>query len=279
MRVLCVLLALGIAAAGPVAAQETFECTTPGTGVTPKIVGGKPIDWEDVPWQVLIKKDRRRRGMVVWCGGALLGKRWVLTAAHCFAPDDPPSRFEIWHGTSSSLSGGIRREIDRILIHGDYIHSDVAAGNDIALLRLAEPIEEAGQYRAQLLEPSLLETYTEEGGCATVTGWGRLDFYDEKPSPTLQAADVRITSQAACSTSYSIRDIPIGDTMMCASLPGRDSCQGDSGGPLVIEAPTGFALAGIVSFGIGCADPGFPGVYTRVSSFIPWIKQTIQANP
>jgi len=80
---------------------------------------------------------------------------------------------------------------------------------------------------------------------------------------------VNYVSNSVCNASYG----RITDAMLCAAAPSKDSCQGDSGGPLV-KARTGnnnYALAGVVSWGRGCAQPGFPGVYARVTSVLGWI--------
>ncbi len=118
------------------------------------------------------------------------------------------------------------------------------------------------------------------GVTATVTGWGnRLPNGQDYPA-ALQEVEVPIQSNADCRQAY---PGGITDNMLCAGLPegGKDSCQGDSGGPLVVfsAARSRWELAGIVSWGLGCAAPGLPGVYTRVSRFHRWIADETGTDP
>lgn len=115
------------------------------------------------------------------------------------------------------------------------------------------------------------ETYVGVRGIAS--GWGTLKE-DGKPSCVLQEVEVPVISNEECrNTNYSSK--MISDNMMCAGYPAtgqKDTCQGDSGGPLVRERDDKkYELIGIVSWGNGCARPGYPGVYTRVTRYLDWI--------
>ena len=106
-----------------------------------------------------------------------------------------------------------------------------------------------------------------------VSGWGSLTFQAPNLPPSLHYVSVPIVSQADCNKAYS-NDIT--SNMICAGLEegGKDSCQGDSGGPLVcMQGDNKPVITGVVSFGIGCAFPGFPGVYSKVTSHLSWIKR------
>ncbi|RWS29729.1 Trypsin-like serine protease 3, partial [Leptotrombidium deliense] len=146
---------------------------------------------------------------------------------------------------------------------------------DLALLRFNEPVN----FRRNIIPvciPSGNKTYVNQS--ATVAGWGRL--YEDGPLPdTLQHVDVPVITNKACEQMYRqagyIEDIP--NIFLCAGLAkgAKDSCEGDSGGPLVIEEDGQFNLIGIISWGIGCALPNQPGVYTRITEFSNWIHQII----
>lgn len=113
------------------------------------------------------------------------------------------------------------------------------------------------------------------GTKAIATGWGTLKE-DGKPSCILQEVEVPVISNDKCVAETNYTSKMITANMLCAGYPGkgeRDSCQGDSGGPLVVERPDKrLVLIGVVSWGNGCARKDFPGVYTRVTRFMKWIK-------
>lgn len=112
------------------------------------------------------------------------------------------------------------------------------------------------------------------GRKATVAGWGRVGVNDN-PSYLLKKADVQIMTLSECNrTSIGPH---LADTMMCAYAQNTDACQGDSGGPLVY-ARNGRKMEqiGVVSWGIGCASDGVPGVYTKVTDYLDWIHDNTQ---
>ena len=108
---------------------------------------------------------------------------------------------------------------------------------------------------------------------AVVTGWGRLKYRGPLPA-ILHKVELRTQSNEECREKYGRR--AISENMICAAAPGKDSCQGDSGGPLaVLGQDNSYSQIGVVSWGDGCAKQGYPGVYTRVTSLLGWIQQTI----
>ena len=119
------------------------------------------------------------------------------------------------------------------------------------------------------------------GRSATVTGWGTTSS-GGKTSTVLRGVDVTVLSNNDCRTKYSYPSSWITDQMLCANAPekegGKDACQGDSGGPLTISSSSShsnqeqFDLIGVVSWGIGCGHPKYPGVYARVSKQLRWIR-------
>ena len=112
-----------------------------------------------------------------------------------------------------------------------------------------------------------------ENVSALVTGWGRLS-YSGPMADILQEVTVSTMTNIACARSHG--DHKITDNMICAKETGKDSCEGDSGGPLaVLGQDNSYRQIGVVSWGKGCARPGYPGVYTRVSSLLGWIQDMI----
>ena len=129
-----------------------------------------------------------------------------------------------------------------------------------------------------MVQPICLPSPTQDydNVSAVVTGWGDT-LNSSNPSPAiLQKVTVRTQSNEQCrGEKYGRR--AISENMICAAAPGKDSCQGDSGGPLaVLGQDTSYSQIGVVSWGDGCAKPGYPGVYTRVTSLLGWIQQTIK---
>uniref|UniRef100_A0A3B3HPX4 Peptidase S1 domain-containing protein n=1 Tax=Oryzias latipes TaxID=8090 RepID=A0A3B3HPX4_ORYLA len=230
-----------------------------------RIVGGQnalPGSW---PWQVSLQSSYH------FCGGSLINNQWVLTAAHCF-PSRSASGVNAVLGLQSlqgSNPNRVSRTIKTVIVHPNY--NSGTQNNDIALLQLSSPVT-FNNYITPVCLPSTGSTFY-SGVKTWVTGWVSL------PAPeTLQEIQIPIVGNRRCKCSYGASSIT--DNMMCAGLlaGGKDSCQGDSGGPLVIKQNNRWIQAGVVSFGNGCAEPDFPGVYTRVSRYQTWINTQITTN-
>jgi secreted trypsin-like serine protease len=188
--------------------------------------------------------------------------------------------------TVLQIGAGQRIQAAQIVIHPNYDprpERGTRGGNDIALVRLSRPVDLP---TLPLVQPDQTNL-TAPGTLATVLGWGATfpRTPDGEPEPrgfprALRQAEVPIVSNKVCNEPQSY-DGTILDTMLCAGFPlgGVDACQADSGGPLLVPSGAGFALAGIVSFGRGCAQPNFYGVYTRVSSFVGFVESVIGGVP
>ncbi len=241
----------------------------------PRIVGGTPVaDIDDFPHVAYVEAG------FASCGGFLITPAWMASAAHCFFDGfgsqivfagDVTAYLNTLKDPFVSIPPGTEvRTADFLVTHPDY--DDFTAENDIALFRLTSPSAKTPTGLASHLTASLFEP----GDAATVAGWGATSETGFS-SDDLLWVDVPIVSDAACDASISG---PINDPIMiCAgdlASGGRDSCQGDSGGPLSVPDPAGgWITVGIVSFGIGCAQPNSPGVYTEVASFREWIASVI----
>lgn len=155
-------------------------------------------------------------------------------------------------------------KLKKIIKHQDFNHFTVS--HDIALLYL----EKAFKF-GPFVNPVTLPAYnhvTPAGTECVVSGWGTLSEGGDIPS-VLQKTIVPVMSEKDCKNIYGKHDID--STMLCAGYleGGKDACQGDSGGPLYCDN----VLIGIISWGYGCARPGYPGVYTQVSTFVKWIEK------
>nr|XP_061821067.1 suppressor of tumorigenicity 14 protein-like [Nerophis lumbriciformis] len=247
-----------------------------GCGVRPrrraKIVGGSDAGAGSWPWQVSLQMERY--GHV--CGATLLAGRWLVSAAHCFQDSDAvkysdPRAWRAFMGLRVMTAGGsgaATRPVRRILPHPKY--EQLTSDYDIALLELGAPV-----FFNDLVQPVCVPAPSHAfaiGASCYVTGWGVL-AEDGDLATRLQEASVRIVNRNTCNKLY---DDAVTPRMLCAGTlqGGVDACQGDSGGPLVcLERGRRWFLAGIVSWGEGCARQNRPGVYTQVVKFTDWIHQ------
>lgn len=235
-----------------------------------RIINGVAAKKDDYPFITgLIASSTREGGEISpFCGASFIGGHYILTASHCvdgsIASDIDVVVGE--HDLKDSTSG-VRYKVAQIYMHEDY--DSVATNNDIAILELESAITNVTPIKPLTVE---LESLLNTGDLLTVMGWGNLSVEDPSFPTVLQKVEVPLYDRAECNTAYGGG---ITEQMLCAGFAagGKDSCQGDSGGPLVINKNGEWYQAGVVSFGEGCAAPGFPGVYARVSQFLDWIKE------
>ncbi|RWS00291.1 trypsin-1-like protein, partial [Dinothrombium tinctorium] len=263
---------------GQNAAVTKIECgvtiKTPGT----KIVGGRQVEDAEFPWQVSLQKPQGdfiflKPGYKHFCGAMVINQRWIMTAAHCTNGQNV-KKLRAVIGTNNIKSPGpnaIFMSFDRVQQHPDY--NEYTIENDISLLHTTKNIPLYPQTKS-INAICLPKPHERFNGTVTVSGWGAL--FESGTSPNeLMSVDLKMIGNDYCEEVYGTGFKP--PKMMCAGYieGGKDSCQGDSGGPLIKQLNDRFFLAGVVSFGRGCARPGFPGIYTQVSEYIDWIDKYI----
>lgn len=235
----------------------------------PRIIGGREtIDsWPWMATLVFSYESDIYNGF--FCGGSLVSAKWVATAAHCVTQELPDNVDVVLgvHDLKQDLPNGVgqRLGVKRIVVHPQY---DPRSNDfDIALLEL----EQTANY-APISVYSGQDTL--DGQEALILGWGNtrsrgLPDYPE----TLQEASLPIVANAVCAKA--LAPYAITNNMLCAGYAGggTDTCQGDSGGPLLVNLG-GYQLAGITSWGIGCARTNKYGVYTRVANFGAFIQDS-----
>jgi len=247
-----------------------------------RIVGGKEVNPKGkLPYQVLFQGCAGMRGCSI-CGGTIVNKRFVLTAAHCYN-----SMFTTMHVILGEHNvcdgvneGGKLIKVKKMTLHPDYNSRTI--DNDIAVLELAEDLTFTKKIKPACLPSSETKDYS--GSASTVSGWGGTIGYgpnDQQPQQprqcTLKETIVKLLkgSDPMCSKYLKTSSSKI---KLCAFAKDTDACQGDSGGPLTVPENGKYTLVGVVSYGSGCASSSTPGVYVRVQGFLPWIKNLISSG-
>lgn len=283
-----------------IATSNPSISTLPGSSVCgrqqasnrePRIVGGN-ISYEgEFPWAVSIQRHGNHH-----CGGVIVGRRWILTAAHCVRSQILGNLIIRTGGNTltrslNSLNSHLERDylVDQIIMHDDFSRYDNLSSThlkpsttttnnaDIALLRLKHEI-----HWNELAWPVCFpnkDAGNFSGHDAIVIGWGKLNEKSEDFSNDLQKVKLTIIDNKVCQNWFrqAGREMPIDDRIICAGYKngGKDACHGDSGGPLLSKINGQYVVVGVVSTGIGCARPLLPGLYSRVSSYISWIEKHI----
>ncbi|CAL8105269.1 unnamed protein product [Orchesella dallaii] len=257
-----------------------------------KIVGGNNSVPGEFPFVVNIESINLNKS---FCGGAILDNVTILTAAHCLkngsthkCDNEVDDCFRIVAG-EHNLSIHEEHEqivnfsISDVVFHENY--SDFNHINDIALINLKKPVNFTGNLH---VEPILLaDPQVKYCPRSYIAGWGRTTSNSSYGPITLQHALVQILSDDDCHKQWGHDYYP--ENMICAGTPSSqlknrrlvpDSCYGDSGGPLMargINDTAKWYLLGIVSWGYLCGDPEYPGVYTKIVTYLDWIRENRQS--
>lgn len=242
-----------------------------------RIVGGTNATMAEFPHQVLVLVGG------YMCGGSIIARQYVLTAAHCVVNDSgvpyAARAFTVYAGLQNmaSLAKNTlnpyfqRSTVSVVSVHPRF--DTESYNNDVAVLKLLAPLKLSTGVKVIKIATTadIYKPLYAARKMATVSGWGAIR-YDGPSSRTLRKVQVPIVSTVTCNVWYGAGSIT--NQMLCAgySTGGKDSCQGDSGGPLISSLAGVPIQIGIVSWGNGCALARYPGVYTRIPSLYPWIK-------
>nr|AAV91457.2 serine protease 6 [Lonomia obliqua] len=241
-----------------------------------RITGGTEAAFGDWPWMVYIMNNAENPKVFVHMGGgSLLNKNWAVTAGHLFDHYKSTQillRFgELDRFKETEPLQHVERTIEELHLYPSY--NKRTYENDIALIKFsAVPIQ---RHIRPVCLPAKVRDYDREP--VTVTGWGQIIEDGAQPDILLQA-EVEVINNIQCENMFFQAHIyaDIFDTIICAGYQrgGKDSCKGDSGGPLVYCRPdtNQYEVIGVVSNGYGCGEEFPPGIYTRVTSFLPWIN-------
>lgn len=240
--------------------------------IRPSIVGGQPADIAQAPWQALMTI----KGNEV-CGASYLSSTWLLTAAHCVDEGVTPQAVQVFTGISrlSQRSPSSLVPVGQILVNPAWTPS--TNDNDVALIRLDRPLTPSATVQPiRLPEGQSAGAWPAAGTPARLFGWGT-QTEGGQPSEVLRRGDMQILAGPGSGACGAYGDAFHANTMICAGGPGSsvDACQGDSGGGLVVDVNGTPVLAGVTSTGNGCGVPEFPGVYARVTNYLPWIASNV----
>jgi hypothetical protein len=234
-----------------------------------QIVNGTDTTIAANPWQVMVLGYR-------FCGGAILNEYWVLTAAHCVLRKDgtfSKPGFVVAGSTTITAAPGIQSvHVDKAFTYPGFV--DTPLGKDVALLRLATPLDLSGPnvkaipFMTQVDESSRV---TWPGVVARATGWG-MTAVDGYIPDTLQTTNLILQSPRVAQAAYPEYVLP--QDQLAASALDTGTCDGDSGGPLTVLNGDTRVLAGVISWGKGCGDSRYPVMSARVAHFEPWIRST-----
>jgi len=231
-----------------------------------RIVGGTEAVSGSWPWQISLRRCSNCHGTSSegyhTCGGVILSERWVISAAHCISNGVQYKIVAGDHNRDHAESTEQVREVQQIIVNSHYATD---GDRDAALLYLSTPLTFNDR-----VKPICLSTDVPAVGTNCVaTGWGTT--HGTGSNTVLRQVPLPILSDSYCADRYGSSITPY---TVCAGYEegGRDTCQGDSGGPLVCEIDGSWQLHGLTSFGRGCAEAGWPGVYARVTPIMDWIQ-------
>ncbi|XP_042206285.1 trypsin-1-like [Homarus americanus] len=245
-----------------------------------RVKGGVDATPGEFPWLVSIRVTGASGGH--YCGGSLIHKRFVLTAAHCVYRNSAKYVVVVAGEHNLKAPGVGHRQVllvKEIIAHNSFSKRYI---NDIALLELSQEATWNKYVQPVCLPDRNIDGVTDALN-VTVAGWGMTDEASNggKHADVLQKVVVKVVSQADCQDWYTTqvgKAVVLYDTHVCAGFQSgeKDACQGDSGGPLLTITDGGkdgnrATTVGVVSAGIGCGRPKLPGLYTRVSRYIDWL--------
>jgi secreted trypsin-like serine protease len=257
VRIVASLVLAVVMTVGPARADTVHGPTRAAQPIT-EVVGGQLAPTGKFPWMIRLS---------MGCGGALVAPRVVLTAGHCVDGTGRNTDIKAVAGVTDLKSArALTAKSVRVIRAEGFV--DETKGRDWALIQLDKKLP---------LETLPLVQGPGDQGAFTVMGWGQVREDSMRQERRLHFATVPTVPDATCAAEYRKAGVNlVAAESICAGKTGVDTCQGDSGGPMIGRDNTGrWVQVGIVSWGLGCARDGYPGVYTQISAFRGAIEKAI----
>ncbi|XP_071120550.1 chymotrypsin-1-like [Mytilus edulis] len=254
-----------------------FMATVVSADTSVKIVNGDNANIEDYPWMVSIQfRINENDSFTHKCGGAILDKSWILTAAHCNIdnPGRPANDIRIQAGSSFLSQMKVKIPVKKYYEHEQF--KPFVTGqldNDLMLLQLRKPLRFGSTINKIDLDTEIGKNYT--GELCTITGWGDTDVNAGGNMPDrLQVLNLHVVTNEHCGIAWRIPQT-FWNNMICLQDKDKDSCRGDSGGPVICNNK----LVGTLSYGNNSpCDGSYPSVHSRISAYLDWIKGKMNAK-
>ncbi|XP_068143073.1 serine protease 1 [Drosophila tropicalis] len=263
-----IILALAVAASAfpePQLVHRSRVMPVQQDSIEGRITGGSAAAVGQFPYQVGLSLKLSALSSA-WCGGSLIGNTWVLTAAHC---TDGVQSVTVYLGATVRTSPEVTATVSSsdIIIHSGWNSANLR--NDISLIKIPS-VTYTTKIQAVKI-PAIASSYsTYAGQTAIASGWGRPSDSASSVSSVLNYVDLDVITNTVCASTYG-SSIVVASNICVATPNGKSTCNGDSGGPLVLASNS--LQIGLTSFGAsaGC-EKGYPAAFTRVTSYLDWIK-------
>ncbi|XP_017066711.1 trypsin beta [Drosophila eugracilis] len=227
-----------------------------------RIVNGKKIKCSRAPYQCALHYNNN-----FICGCVILSRRWILTAQHCKI--GKAGSYTVRAGSTQQRRGGQLRKVQKTVVHPGY--SEYTMRNDLCMMKLKTPLKLGRCVQKAKLPSTKTKRFPRR---FLASGWGLTSAKAQNVQRYLRGVTLHLVSHSECQQEYRGTGIKIYKEMICATGKNKDTCSGDSGGPLCHKG----VLYGVTSFGIGCANNDYSGVYVNVLQYVPWIKKVARNN-